>query len=112
VGGEEFWLAFKFKDQNVDVSQELTKIYDELKKELKKIKRPNPDPVCLEKVCYKEYMTMSVAGGIAPLPNGFDDKHIGDWFDQLDKAVSAIKNSTRDAYKFLPLVPESPKAKR
>jgi diguanylate cyclase (GGDEF)-like protein len=103
VGGEEFWLAFKYTDQNVDITQELTKISMELRQELQKIKRPNPKTKCISKGEYKKYMTMSVAGGIAPMPNGFDHKNIGGWFDQLDKVVQSIKKSGRDKYKFVQL---------
>jgi diguanylate cyclase (GGDEF)-like protein len=103
VGGEEFWLAFNYTDPNVNVTEDLAQIYKELQKKLKKIKRPKPDPKRISNKEYKKYMTMSVAGGIAPMSKGYDPKYIGNWFDQLDEGVSSIKNSTRDAYKFVPL---------
>jgi diguanylate cyclase (GGDEF)-like protein len=100
VGGEEFCLAFNYPDQNVNVSQKLNQIYTEIRQELQKIERPNAKEECIE---YKKYMTMSVAGGIAPLPSGYDHKNIENWFGQLDEVVYSIKESGRDDYRFVQL---------
>jgi diguanylate cyclase (GGDEF)-like protein len=103
VGGEEFRLAFNYTDTNVDVTSELKQISDELKQELQKIERPGWKKEFVDKGEYKEFMTMSVAGGIVPMPNEFNHENIRKWFDQLDEVVQSIKDSGRDGYKFVDL---------
>jgi len=105
VGGEEFWLAFYEQEQiSIDnVKQKLANIFNELQQELKKIERPNPNQKCLSDNEYKEWMTMSVAGGIAPMPTGYGSEEIGKWFEQLDEGVYKVKTSGRDNYEFVRL---------
>jgi len=103
VGGEEFWLAFNFTTPGDDIEQKLTQIFRELQQELKKIDRPNPDPARVSCGEYKNYMTMSVAGGIVPMPKGYGKEEICTWFDDLDAGVRSVKESSRDDYKFIRL---------
>ena len=97
VGGEEFWLAFH--NTEVDASE----IFSELQRALSGVRRPNANPALIAAGEYKEHMTMSVAGGVAPKSTGFTDEEIGCWFDLLDEEVFHIKNSGRDGYRLVPL---------
>jgi GGDEF domain-containing protein len=111
VGGEEFWLAFNFTTPGDNgnptpgsiIEKELNDIFKELQQDLKRIDRPNPDPACVSRGEYKNYMTMSVAGGVVPMPKGYGKEEIGEWFDELDAGVRSVKETSRDDYKFVRL---------
>jgi len=105
VGGEEFWLAFFGQEQTKSdkAKQKLAQIFNEIQKELKKIERPNPNQKCLSENEYKEWMTMSAAGGIVPMPTGYDREHVAKWFEQLDDGLKEMKQKGRDDYKFVSL---------
>jgi len=106
VGGEEFWLAFFEQEQTRSDStkQRLTQIFKELQQMLKKIERPNPKQECLSTNEYKEWMTMSVAGGTVPKQIGYDSDEVGKWFKQLDESVYKVKTTGRDNFEFVCLV--------
>jgi len=98
-GGEEFWLAFYNTDEDLNV------IFKDLQQRLVEIKRPNPKKELLDFGEYKEHMTMSVGGGIVPMPQGYCRKKIEKWLDQLDKeGVHFVKENGRDDFKFVDLL--------
>jgi diguanylate cyclase (GGDEF)-like protein len=102
VGGEEFWLAFYRSESVADAEQELTQIFKEIREELKGVERPNPDPASLSSGEYREYMTISVAGGSLPrMAVNISEEIIGEWFDKLDAGVRKVKASGRDNFEFV-----------
>jgi diguanylate cyclase (GGDEF)-like protein len=97
-GGEEFWLAFYNAGNDLDF------IFKKIQQKLAKIERPNCKKVLLESGIYKKHMTISAAGGIAPVLQGYHRKKIEKWFDQLDKkGVHYVKENGRDGFKFVNL---------
>lgn len=109
-GGEEFWLAFHYP-ANTDPTipkQDLYDIFGEIRKELEKEKRPNADPVCMADKDYKEFLTISAAGGIVPKTSGYINREISDWLKDLDHGVQSVKErkpdgSRGDDFKFVEL---------
>jgi len=91
VGGEEFWMAF-IGDDDLNIES----IYNELKSRFKnEVPRPkyNNDRA---NGAYKEYMTISAAGGVVPLTNGCNSDEVYRLFNILDEGVYRVKDRGRD----------------